>query len=168
MAKHPPPTRNPQFVMDINGGKKVCNNISSPYNKTVTRNQQETPATVTEENYWHHEWRMNKKRKAYTWYTHQSECQEGTLKECSYEGCPKQLRLFDRKGLPRSPQLYGSRYKCLQCSVINKKDTYYCNQVPRGVQIKKPSRCHFLYHEKYHRTIETTTDDTDDDTDDDN
>ena len=100
------------------------------------------------------------------WYTHQPEYQEGRLIECSYEDCPGQLRVFDREGALRAPQPYESRYKCLQCSIVNKKDTYYCNQIPRGV--KKPARCHFLHHEKYHCTITTTTDGTDDDTDDDN
>ena len=82
--------------MDINGGKKIQNDISSAYNKPVTHNHQAITAQVTEENYWHHKRRMNKKRKAYTWYTHQSKCQEGKPKECSYEDCHGQLRLFDQ------------------------------------------------------------------------
>ena len=63
MAKHPPRTRNPQFVMDINEGKKIRNDISSAYDKPVTHNHQEITARVTEENYYHHEQRMNKKEK---------------------------------------------------------------------------------------------------------
>ena len=133
MAKHPLPTRNHQFVMDINGGKKIRKNISCAYDKPVTNNHQEITAPVTKDNYWHHEWRMNKKRKPYTWYTHQPVCQEGRPVECSYEDCPGRLRLFDREGTPRAPRPYESRYKCLQCSIVNKKGAYYCNQIPRGV-----------------------------------
>ena len=60
IAKYPPPTRNPHFVMNINGGKKIRNDISSAYDKPVTHNHQEITAPVTEDNYWHHEQRMNK------------------------------------------------------------------------------------------------------------
>ena len=71
---HPPPTRNLQFVMDINGGNKNQTDIGSTYDKPVTHNHHEITAPTTVDNSHHQEKRMNKKKKAYLWYTHHLEC----------------------------------------------------------------------------------------------
>ena len=88
-ATHPPPTRNLQFVMDVNGGNKIRTDINGTYDKPVTHNHHEVTALTTQQNSCHQEKRMNKKKKSYTWYTHHSECQEATG-VCKFEECPGQ------------------------------------------------------------------------------
>ena len=109
---------------------------------------------------------MNTKKKLYAWYTHHLECQEAKG-VCKFEECPGQKRMFfNTKGSQRSPRPHDTKYKCMKCSIENKKNMYFCNDVKRGETTV--NRCHLLYHEKNYCTNTTTTDDTDDDTDDDN
>ena len=96
-ATHPPPTRNLQFVMDINGGNKIRTDIEGTYDKPVTHNHHEVTAATTQQNSRHQEQRMNKKKKSYSWYNHQSECQEEKA-ECKFEDCPGRQREFYKKG----------------------------------------------------------------------
>ena len=86
-ATYPPPTRNLQFVMDVNGGNKIRTDIEGTYDKPVTHNHHAVTALTTQQNSRHQEKRMNKKKKSYPWYTHQSECQE-TKAVCKFEECP--------------------------------------------------------------------------------
>ena len=96
-ATHPPPTRNLQFVMDVNGGNKIQTDIKGTCDKPVTHNHHEVTALTTQQNSCHQEKRMNKKRKLYSWYNHQSQCQEAKT-ECKFEECPGQQQVFYQKG----------------------------------------------------------------------
>ena len=60
-ATHPPPTRNLQFVIDINRGNKIQTVIEGTYDKPVTHNHHKITAPTIADNYWHQEKRMNKK-----------------------------------------------------------------------------------------------------------
>jgi len=165
-ATHPPPTRNLQFVMDINGGNKIRTDIEGTYDKPVTHNHHEVTAATTQQNSRHQGQRMNKKKKSYSWYNHQSECQEEKA-ECKFEDCPGRQREFYRiGGARRAPRPHDTKYKCIECSIANKKDMHFCNDIKK--KETKVTRCHLLYHEKYYCTNTTCDDDTDDDTDDDN
>ena len=169
-ATHPPPTRNLQFVMDVNGGTKIRTDIEGTYDKPVTHNHHEVTAATTQQNSRHQKQRMNKKKKSYSWYNHQSECKEEKA-ECKFEDCPGRQRVFYKKGgARRAPRPHDTKYKCMECSIENMKDMHFCNNIKRDE--KKVTRCHFLYHEKYYCSNTTYDDDNDDgnddDTDDDN
>ena len=165
-ATHPLPTRNLQFMIDINGGNNIRTDIDGTYNKPVTHNYHEITAPTTAKNSWYQKKRMNKKTKLYSWYTLHSECQEGRPGVCSYEDFPGRQRVFYQRVVRRAPQAHDTRYKCLEYSIDNQKNTYFCNYILKGDT--KVLQCHLLHHEKYFCTNTTTTDNTDDDTDDDN
>ena len=150
---HPQPTRNLQFVMDVNGRNKVRTNIEGTYDKPVTHNHHEVTAPTTAKNYWHQGKRMNKKKKSYLWYTHHSECQEGRPGVCSYEDCLGRQRVFYRRGVQRAPRPHDTRYKCIECSIEYKTDMYFCNHIPKNET--KALRCHLLHHKKYFCTNTT-------------
>ena len=46
-ATHPPPTRNLQFVLDVNGENKIQTDIEGIYDKPVTRNHLEVTVPTT-------------------------------------------------------------------------------------------------------------------------
>ena len=57
------PTRNLQFLFDMNGGNKIRTDIDGTYDKPVPQNHHEVTAPITADNYWHQEKRINKKKK---------------------------------------------------------------------------------------------------------
>ena len=61
-AIHPPPTRNLQFVLDVNGGNKIQTDIKSIHDKPVICNHHEVTVATTAENSCHQEKRMNTKK----------------------------------------------------------------------------------------------------------
>ena len=109
---------------------------------------------------------MNKMKKSYPLYNHHLEYQE-VKAECKFEECPGRQRVFYKKGgARRAPRPHDTRYKCMECSIENKKDMHFCNDIKK--KETKVTRYHLLYHEKYYCTNTTCDDDTDDDMDDDN
>ena len=91
------------------------------------------------------------------------ECQEGRPGVCKYEDCPGQQQIFFlQNGKQRGPQPHETRYKCMKCSIDQKKNMYFCKDITAGQTTVK--RCHLLHF----CTNTTTADNTDDKTDGDN
>ena len=81
---HPAPTRNLQFLMNINAWNKIRSGIGGTYHKPVTHKHHVTTAPTTAKNSRHQQRRTNKKKKRDAWYTHHLEYQEEKQGVCEY------------------------------------------------------------------------------------